>query len=141
MITNFNFFKFSWNIENFLEWSIIREKRIFNPMEKIAYLSDRLKSELENKGLSAADLCRLTGIDTSIMSKYIRGIKHPKIERLRRIAAVLYVTPEWLEGYDVPKTPAPVQLSPLENDIIINFRACNDAEKFAIIEFVKKIRG
>ncbi|MCQ2319219.1 MAG: helix-turn-helix domain-containing protein [Bacteroidales bacterium] len=110
-------------------------------MEKIAYLSDRLKSELENKGLSAADLCRLTGIDTSIMSKYIRGIKHPKIERLRRIAAVLYVTPEWLEGYDVPKTPAPVQLSPLENDIIINFRACNDAEKFAIIEFVKKIRG
>lgn len=110
-------------------------------MEKIAYFSDRLKSAMDDNGLSAADVSRLTGIDRSLLSKYLKGIKHPKVDRLRRLANVLYVNVDWLDGYDVPKTPAPMQLSPLENDIIVNFRGCNDAEKFAIIEFVKKIRG
>lgn len=62
---------------------------------------------------------------------------NPKIDTIRRCAAVLYVNPEWLEGYNVEKDPKPVQLSPLENDLILSFRSCGAADKYAIIEYVK----
>ena len=106
-------------------------------MEKVTTFADRLKSQLNEKGLSSAELSRLTGIDRSLISHYIHGNKFPKIENVRRIANVLFVSPEWLEGYNVDKTPQPVQLSPLENDLILTFRNCNAEEKYLIIEYVK----
>ena len=110
-------------------------------MEKVSSFAERLKSLLVEKGLSASDLSRLTAIDRSLMSKYIHGIKNPKIDNVRRIANVLYVNPEWLEGYNVDKTPKPVQLSPLESDLILTFRNCNAEEKYLILEFVKNRGG
>ena len=109
-------------------------------MEKVSSFAERLKSGLEQTGLSASDLSRLTAIDRSLISKYIHGTKNPKIDNVRRIANVLYVSPEWLEGYNVDKTPKPVQLSPLENDLIIDFRSCNAEDKYIILEFVKNRR-
>lgn len=110
-------------------------------MKKVSTFADRLKSQLQEKGLSSADLSRLTGIDRSLISHYIHGNKFPKIDNVRRIANVLYVCPEWLEGYNVDKTPKPVQLSPLENDLILTFRNCNAEEKYLILEFVKNKGG
>lgn len=106
-------------------------------MEKIATFGERLKAQLAEKGLSQADLSRLACIDRSMVSKYIKGTKNPKIDTIRRCAAVLYVNPDWLEGYNVEKDPKPVALSPLENDLILCFRSCDAAEKYAIIEFIK----
>lgn len=110
-------------------------------MEKVAKFSDRLKSALQEKGLSASELSRLADIDRSLISKYIHGSKNPKIDNVRRIANVLYVSPEWLEGYNVDKTPQPVQLSPLENDLILTFRNCDAEDKYLILEFVKNRGG
>ena len=106
-------------------------------MEKISTFGDRLRFMLNEKGLSQADFCRLSDLDRSKVSKYLRGLKHPKIDTIRRCAAVLYVNPDWLEGYNVDKDPQPVALSPLENDLILCFRSCDAAEKYAILEFVK----
>lgn len=106
-------------------------------MDKISSFGERLKAQLIEKGLSQADISRLACIDRSMVSKYIKGTKNPKIETIRRCAAVLYVNPEWLEGYNVEKDPQPVALSPLENDLILCFRSCGAADKYAIIEFVK----
>lgn len=106
-------------------------------MEKITTFAERLRLVINEKGLSQADLSRLASIDRSMVTKYLKGTKHPKIDTIRRCAAVLYVDPLWLEGYNVEKDPQPVALSPLENDLILCFRSCDAAEKYAIIEFVK----
>ena len=106
-------------------------------MEKVSSFSDRLRLMINEKGLSQADFGRLASIDRSMVSKYLKGTKNPKIDVIRRCAAVLYVNPDWLEGYNVEKDPKPVALSPLENDLILCFRSCDAAEKYAILEFVK----
>ena len=106
-------------------------------MKKITTFAERLKTQLNEVNMSTSDLCRLTTIDRSLMWHYIHGSKQPKVDNLRRIAAVLFVNTEWLEGYDVDKTPKPVQLSPLENDMIISFRSCSGEDKYAILEFIK----
>lgn len=110
-------------------------------MEKVSTFAERLTAQLQEACLSASELARLCGIDRSLISHYIHGNKFPKIENVRRIAAVLYVNPDWLEGYNVEKTPKPVQLSPLENDLLLDFRSCNAEDKYTILEFVKNRRN
>ena len=106
-------------------------------MNKTTTFSERLKSQLDEMNMSTSDLCRLTSIDRSLVWHYLHGTKQPKVENLRRIASVLFVNADWLEGYDVDKTPQPVQLSPLENDMLISFRSCSGEDKYAILEFIK----
>lgn len=110
-------------------------------MDKVATFADRLKQVLDERGMSQADLCHLTTIDRSLIWHYLRGTKYPKTENLRRIANVLYVNTDWLEGYDVDKTPKPMQLSPLENDMLLCFRTCSGEDKIAILEFIKSRTG
>ena len=107
-------------------------------MEKIATFADRLKSLLEEKGLTQADICRLAHVDRSLMTKYLKGTKFPKIDTIRRIANVLYVNPDWLEGVDADKVPKPVQLSPLEMDFVMGFRNLSGDDKYFILEYIKK---
>ena len=109
-----------------------------NLMEKIATFADRLKSLLEEKGLTQADICRLAHVDRSLMTKYLKGTKFPKIDTIRRIANVLYVNPDWLEGFDADKVPKPVQLSPLEMDFVMGFRNLSGDDKYFILEYIKK---
>lgn len=106
-------------------------------MEKIDTFANRLKSLLQERNMTMADLCKLTAIDKGLMWHYVHGKKSPRIDNIRRIASVLYVNPEWLEGFDVDRTPKPVQLSALENDMLLSFRSCSAEEKFAILEFIK----
>lgn len=109
-------------------------------MEKVSTFAERLKAQLEEKHFTLAELGRLARVDRSLMTKYCKGTNHPKIETIRRLASVLYVNPEWLEGYNVDKTPKPVQLSPIENDLILDFRSCDAEDKYIILEFVKNRR-
>lgn len=106
-------------------------------MEKITTFSERLRLQLEEKNLTQAELSRLAHVDRSLMTKYIKGTAYPKIDTLRRLAAVLYVSPEWLEGFNVDKTPAPMQVSPLENDLIIGFRSLSGEDKYFVLEYIK----
>ena len=106
-------------------------------MNKITTFAERLKAQMDEAKMSTSDLCRLTSLDRSLVWHYLHGTKQPKVENLRRIAAVLFVNTEWLEGYDVDKTPKPGQLSPLENDMVISFRSCSGEDKYAILEFIK----
>ena len=110
-------------------------------MEKITSFSERLRAQLEEKNLTQAELSRLAKVDRSLMTKYLKGTAYPKIDSLRRLAAVLYVSPEWLEGFNVEKTPAPMQVSPLENDLIIGFRSLSGEDKYFILEYIKGKRG
>lgn len=110
-------------------------------MERVSTFRERLKSILEERGMTQAELCRLTSIDRGLMWHYLHGDKFPRIDNIRRIASVLYVNAEWLEGFDTEKTPKPVALSALENDMILTFRSLSGEDKFAILEIIKKKAG
>ncbi len=56
----------------------------------------RLKQAMKEKGISQADLVRLTGISRSGISQYLSGKNIPRQKALTAIADVLNVTPEWL---------------------------------------------
>lgn len=66
---------------------------------------ERLNELLRDFQMSAAELCRRTGIPTSSMSRYLTGQSVPKQDSLKRIADTLNVNPAWLMGYDINKEP------------------------------------
>lgn len=60
--------------------------------------NEQLKLLLINKNLKQADLCRMTGIQTSLMSEYISGKKSPTIGNAVLIADALNVSLDTLVG-------------------------------------------
>lgn len=60
--------------------------------------NENLKLLLIEKGLKQADLCRLTGIQTSLMSEYLSGRKSPAIGNAILIADALDVSLDTLVG-------------------------------------------
>lgn len=70
-------------------------------MEKF---SERLKSALILRNMTAAELSRIIGVNEGTISNYKKGIYEPKQRRLESIANALHVSIPWLMGYDVPVT-------------------------------------
>ena len=64
---------------------------------------DRLNQIMEEKNISNAELCEITGIPKSAMSQYRSGSFKPKADRVYLIAKALGVSEAWLMGYDIPK--------------------------------------
>lgn len=56
----------------------------------------RVKQAMEEKGISQADLVKLTGISKGSISQYLSGKNIPRQKKLNAIANALNVTPEWL---------------------------------------------
>lgn len=63
----------------------------------------RMKEALSDKGMSAADLSRLSKINQSSLSQYLNGTNKPNSLRAVAIASILEVNPLWVMGFDVPK--------------------------------------
>ncbi len=57
-----------------------------------------IKKELENKQMSQKQLCQITGISESAMSKYLSGKKEPRSDMLSKIARTLDVSMYQLLG-------------------------------------------
>lgn len=72
-----------------------------NSIEPVATTAERLKEALEHRHLSAAELCRRTGISSASMSQYITGKVTPKQDRIYILALHLNVRPAWLMGFDI----------------------------------------
>lgn len=70
-------------------------------------LTRRLGEALAASGMTQADLARATGIDRGSISLYLNGKYNPKADKLRRLAAALGVTPEWLSGIEPESAAAP----------------------------------
>lgn len=61
----------------------------------------RLSKLLEEKGMKQAELSRITGIPTSLISNYMKGIKSPSLSNAVALASALNVTVDDLAGlYD-----------------------------------------
>ncbi len=94
---------------------------------------------LEEKDLTQADLCRKTGIPTSLMSNYIKGSKSPALSNAILIAEALGVSLDILSGkfeYPYKNSPAPVntgggELRPDEKELLQNYNQLNEDGQIA----------
>ena len=71
-------------------------------MNTSATIADRLLEAMRYRDMSAAELCRITGISTASMSQYVQGHFKPKQNRIMLMARALGVSDYWLMGYDYP---------------------------------------
>lgn len=107
-------------------------------MEKIDAKLRRLMSE---RGMTRAELCRLTGIPKSAMSQYVNGRHKPDAERIEAIAKALGIT-AWQLIDDKANAPEdkPVELTG-RNKITIReaARRLGKSEDFVRIGLQRKI--
>lgn len=71
-------------------------------MYRPATFSQRLKSALDMRQITKAELSRLTGISKSSLTRYVKGDWKGKQDAVYAIAQALDVNEAWLMGYDVP---------------------------------------
>lgn len=74
--------------------------------EKISTFASRLREALELRDVSQAELARLTGLDKSSISRYLKSEYKGKQNAVYAISQVLHIDPAWLMGFDVPMEPA-----------------------------------
>lgn len=68
----------------------------------MALFQDRLNEALILRGMTAADLSRLTGISEGSLSQYRKGAYKATQRNLETLASALRVSIPWLMGADVP---------------------------------------
>lgn len=66
----------------------------------------KLSELLEEKGMKQADLSRITGIPTSLISNYLKGVKSPSLSNAVVLASALNVTVDDLAGLSSDETPS-----------------------------------
>lgn len=69
---------------------------------RVATCAERLKKALSTRGMSQAELCKLTQTPKSAVSQYLSGKYEPKQDRIYAFSKVLNVSEAWLMGLDVP---------------------------------------
>lgn len=96
---------------------------------------DTLKQILNSRKLKQAELCRMTGIQTSLMSEYLSGKKSPTIGNALLIADALNISLDTLVGKDEYSYTEDVSKSKTEpNDQLINelesvYKTLNEANR------------
>lgn len=71
-------------------------------MELVEEMKTRLRQALEKRGMAQVDICKKTGIEKSLLNKYLSGVSNAKQDKLSLLAKALDVNEVWLMGYDVP---------------------------------------
>ena len=84
---------------NVIMFLVIYMKKV----EIIATTAERLNEAMKLRNIKQAEVSRLSGIDKSSISLYLKGKYAPKGDKLYRLATVLGVSPVWLSGFNVPR--------------------------------------
>lgn len=71
-------------------------------MQIIDTFQNRLKKAMNIRNLKQVDLVNKTGIDKTLINKYLAGIMKAKQDKLTILANALNINEVWLMGYDVP---------------------------------------
>jgi transcriptional regulator with XRE-family HTH domain len=69
--------------------------------DKRSELAKNMERFRENKKMSKADLARESGVSRPSISQYESGLRRPKMDAIRRIAAALRVSPAQLDPYGI----------------------------------------
>ena len=93
-----------------------------------------LKELLSDRGLTQADLCRITGIQTSLMSEYANGRKSPALSNAFLISRALNVTLDILVGKTV--------VGKQETEKLINIiESLNEDGKKKVIDYATDLKA
>lgn len=65
--------------------------------------NDRIRSLLNELGISQTEFCEKTGLTKSALSNYLNGDRTPRQDQIDKISRAYNISPTWLMGYDVPK--------------------------------------
>ena len=91
-------------------------------MDNLYIIKDRLNEAMQKRGITAAELAKLTGLNKSSVSRYLTGENIPRSLAIGKLAQALRVNPAWVLGYDVPMDEG---VPPIQ----INVEKLNDANK------------
>ena len=97
--------------------------------------SDILRSLLESRGLKQADLCRMTGIDTGLMSTYMSGKKAPSLSNAILIASALNISLD--EMSEIRRSASEEKANKLRNELLMYFDKLNDEGKQTAVRMVQ----
>lgn len=96
----------------------------------------RLQKVLDERGLSQADLCRMTGLTTAGVSKYLTGQTKPTLEKAQLIAESLDMSLDELTGFK-PKADVPpkqtMEVTTEEAELLRKFRAIDERGKMVVL--------
>lgn len=95
---------------------------------------NRITELLKEKGMTQADVCKITGLPSSLLSNYATGKASPSLERAILIADALNVTLDELVGRLVK-----VELDETEQEIISKFRELDESEKAEVGNYLDYI--
>ena len=65
-------------------------------LDQIVGFNTRLLEKMAERNITQADLCRLTGLASSMISHYCTGQRIPSVPAALKIAKVLYTTVDYL---------------------------------------------
>lgn len=109
---------------------------------KIATVAQRLNEILKIRGMTAAELGRLSSVSGSTICEYCKGVYEPSYERTMLFADILECSPQWLRGEDTPMTEEEMHILagtvPLLRQTINNPDDLLAAENIAGQEFAEK---
>lgn len=96
--------------------------------------AESLKRIISDKHLRQADLCRMTGIQTSLMSEYLGGKKSPTIGNAIAIADALDVSLDFLVG-----KRADAGGSDIQKEAVMKLKKMPDEEVRAVLAFIDSL--
>lgn len=71
-------------------------------MQIVETFQNRLKEAMQLRNIKQVDLVEKTGLDKTLINKYLSGISNARQQKLTLLADALNVNEVWLMGYDVP---------------------------------------
>ena len=97
--------------------------------------SESLQALLKNRNMRQADLCRLTGIRSSLMSDYISGKKSPTIRNAVLIADALHISLDTLVG----REPDPCQ--PPKDGAVLSELLQEIKEQLYLLDVIRALKA
>ena len=127
--------------------------------DQIVGFNIRLLEKMAERGIKQADLCRLTGLASSMVSHYCTGQRIPSVPAALKIAKVLRTTVDYLaygnftqtqdatKGYlNVADNEPQYRAKPVlyecdinEQSVINNFRSLNEEGQGKILDYIDDI--
>lgn len=80
---------------------------------------ERLRGVMLERGYSYEQLGELLHMNPQTLNRYVLGQREPKARTAADIAMALGVDALWLQGYDVPRTPAPAGAIPVGREAAV----------------------
>lgn len=105
----------------------------------------RMREAMDEKNMTSAELCRITGIGKSAISAYRSGKYLPKQNNTYFIAKALGVSPAWLMGGNTKYVESAaieqheVPVTPEEEALLSDFRKLNNAGRAIAAATIKSL--